>query len=103
LADQLLGLAKRRPVLAVFEDLHWMDPTMQELLDLIVDRIQEAQVLAVMTFRPEYKARWVGRAHVGLLGLSRLSQRDCAVMVRHVAARAALSSSALETIVAKTE
>ena len=39
LSDQLLGLARKRPVLLVFEDLHWMDPTTQELMDLIVDRI----------------------------------------------------------------
>jgi class 3 adenylate cyclase/predicted ATPase len=103
LADQLLALAKQQPVLAVFEDLHWMDPTMQDLLDLIVDRIEAARVLAVMTFRPEYKARWVGRSHVGLLALSRLSRRDCAAMARHVAARAALPPAALEAIVAKTE
>src|SRR5262249_20877083 len=55
LKDQLLGLASRQPVYLVFEDLHWSDPTTQELLDLIVDKIQYAPVLALMTFRPEYQ------------------------------------------------
>ena len=103
LSGQLLGLAQKRPVLVVFEDLHWMDPTMQELLDLIVERIQEARVLALMTFRPEYVPRWVGQPHVALLALSRLSRSQCAQMARHVAARAALSATALDAIVAKTE
>src|SRR5262249_50351015 len=36
--NQLEGEARRRPVLMVFEDAHWMDPTSRELLELIVDR-----------------------------------------------------------------
>jgi class 3 adenylate cyclase len=60
LAAQLVGLAARSPVLFVFEDLHWADPTTRELLDLVVTAIEEARALALLTFRPEYEAPWVG-------------------------------------------
>jgi class 3 adenylate cyclase/predicted ATPase len=103
LCQQLVGLARRRPVLMVFEDLHWIDPTMQELLDLIVERVQEARVLALMTCRPEHESRWVGQPHVTLLALSRLSKVQCTQMARYVAARTALSAATLEAIAAKTE
>jgi class 3 adenylate cyclase len=63
LAAQLVGLAARRPVLFVFEDLHWADPTTRELLDMVVANIEETRVLALLTFRPEYEAPWVGQAH----------------------------------------
>jgi DNA-binding SARP family transcriptional activator len=100
---QLTGLAAQRPVLFVFEDLHWADPTTRELLDLVVAAIEEARVLALFTFRPEYEAPWVGQAHVTLMALNRLAKRQCGEMVRRVAAEADLSENVLADIVAKTD
>jgi hypothetical protein len=54
---QLEGLAAHQPVLAVFEDVHWIDPTSMELLDLIVDRIPKMPVLLIITFRPEFASQ----------------------------------------------
>ena len=42
LLNQLEAEARRRPVLMVFEDAHWIDPTSRELLDLTVDRVRAA-------------------------------------------------------------
>ena len=70
LKDQLRGLADQQPVILVFEDLHWSDPTTQELLDLIVDQTRDASILALMTFRPEYQPRWVGQSHVTFIALN---------------------------------
>ena len=72
LVAQVEGLAARQPVLMVFEDVHWIDPTSLELLDLIVDRVPTLPVLLIVTFRPEFAPPWVGRPHVTLLSLSRL-------------------------------
>ena len=69
---QLEGLAARQPVLMVFEDVHWIDPTSLELLDLIVDRVPTLPVLLIITFRPEFAPPWIGRPHVTLLTLNRL-------------------------------
>jgi class 3 adenylate cyclase/tetratricopeptide (TPR) repeat protein len=103
LKDHIFGLARRQPAILVFEDLHWLDPTTQDLLDLIVDQIQEAPVLALLTFRPDYQPRWVGQSHVALMALNRLSQRQCAEMASHVAAHAALPAGVLTEIVHRTE
>ncbi len=81
LVAQLLGLAAHPPALFVFEDLHWADPTTRELLDLMVAGIEEARVLALLTFRPEYEAPWVGQAHTTLMALTRLAKRQCGEMV----------------------
>jgi predicted ATPase len=69
---QVEGLAARQPVLMVFEDVHWSDPTTRESLDLHVDRVQTLRVLVLITFRPEFSPPWVGRPHLTLLTLSRL-------------------------------
>jgi predicted ATPase len=73
---QLEELAGRQPVLMIFEDLHWIDPTSRELLDLILARIDRLPVLLVATFRPEFQPPWAGRPHVTLMALNRLGRSD---------------------------
>ena len=58
LAGQVEALAQRQPLLMVFEDAHWIDPTSQELLDVLVPRLQALPILLVITYRPEYTPRW---------------------------------------------
>ena len=61
LVGQLEGLAARQPVLLVWEDVHWSDPTTRESLDLIIDRVSTLRVLMILTFRPEFTPPWIGR------------------------------------------
>ena len=84
LVSQLFGLTKRQPVLLVVEDAHWADPTSLELFDLIVARASSLPLLAIVTFRPEFVAPWVGRPQVTLVSLNRLPRRLCAEMIGHV-------------------
>jgi predicted ATPase len=64
LLKQLEAESRRRPVLMVFEDAHWVDPTSREVLDLSVDRVRHLPVLLVITFRPEFHPPWGDRSHV---------------------------------------
>ena len=79
---QVEGLAARQPVLMVFEDVHWSDPTTRELLDLLIDRVPALRVLAVLTFRPEFVPPWVGRSHVSQIILNRLPPRRRPEMIQ---------------------
>ena len=72
LTAQLAGLASQHPVLMIFEDVHWVDPTSVEVLNRTVDRIKTLPVLLIVTFRPEFNAPWVGQSHVTSLTLTRL-------------------------------
>jgi predicted ATPase len=76
LLHQLESLARSRPILMVFEDAHWIDPTSRELLDLTIDRVSRLSVLLVITFRPEFQQAWGGQPHVAVLALSRLGGHD---------------------------
>ena len=62
--ESLLGLledlSRKRPVLMLFEDVHWIDPTSRELLDLTIERIRRLPVLLIITFRPEFSEAWSG-------------------------------------------
>jgi hypothetical protein len=81
---QVEGLAARQPLLMLWEDIHWSDPTTLESLDLLIDRAATLRVLMILTFRPEFTPPWVGRPHVTLLSLNRLPPRHRAEMIAHV-------------------
>jgi len=88
LVDQLLALARIRPVLFVYEDAHWMDPTTRELIDRIVTRIAAVPVLMLITHRPDWTQDWTARYdYASPMGLSRLSSGQIADMVTRVAAK----------------
>ena len=85
LLRQLEGLARTQPVLMIFQDLHWIDPTSRELLDLILARIDHLPVLLVATFRQEFEPPWVGQPHVKVIVLKGLGRSDGAAMVQRLA------------------
>src|SRR5262249_39725402 len=100
---QVAGLAARQPVLMLFEDAQWSDPTSLELLDLIIDRVPTIRVLLVVTFRPEFAPRWTGRPHVSLLALSRLAPRQRAEMISGVTGGKALPDEVADQIIDRTD
>jgi class 3 adenylate cyclase/predicted ATPase len=101
--SQLEAEARHRPVLVVFEDAHWIDPTSRELLDLTVDRVRHLPVLLAITFRPEFQPPWGGRAHVTSLALNRLGERDGEALVQNLAGNAALTPDIVAEIVERTD
>jgi predicted ATPase len=100
---QVEGLATQQPVLMVWEDVHWSDPTTRESLDLLVDRVSTLRVLVIITFRPEFAPPWIGRPHVTMLILNRLPDRQRAEMITHVTGGKALPKEIAEQIVDRTD
>jgi class 3 adenylate cyclase/tetratricopeptide (TPR) repeat protein len=100
---QVEGLAARQPVLMVWEDAHWSDPTTRESLDLLIDGVPTLRVLVIITFRPEFSPPWVGRPHVTLLSLSRLPSRQRAEMIMHVTGGKPLPKEIADQIVDRTD
>ncbi|MBV8401708.1 MAG: AAA family ATPase, partial [Acetobacteraceae bacterium] len=92
-------LARRRPVVTIFEDVQWIDPTSRELLDLAVERFRTLPVLLIVTFRPEFQPPWTGVPHVTTLVLDRLDQRDRTALVNQVARGRALPDDVVAQIV----
>ena len=76
-------------------DAHWADPTSLELLDLIVERAPSLPLLAIVTFRPEFAAPWIGRSQVTLISLNRLPRRLRAEMIAQITGGKVLAAGAL--------
>src|SRR6516225_5491292 len=103
LLAQLDGLAREQPVLMLFEDLHWIDPTSLELLTAIVDRVQHLPVLLLVTARPEFTPPWPSQVHVTALSLTRLGRRECVALVERITAGKPLPAAVLKQILARTD
>jgi class 3 adenylate cyclase/predicted ATPase len=103
LIEQLAGLARASPVLALYEDAHWIDPSSLELLDLLVERVRALPVLVIITYRPEFSPPWTGHAHITALPLNRLGRRQAVAIVGRITGGKALPGEVLDQIVAKTD
>jgi predicted ATPase len=93
LVSRVEVLARRNPVLMIFEDAHWTDPTSLEVIGRTVDRIRYFRVLLVVTFRPEFDAPWLGRSYVTALTLNRLAERDINAMIDRVVGNKSLPAN----------
>ena len=103
LAERVTDLARRQPVLTVFEDLHWADPTTLELLDRLIGRIAGERVLVLLTSRPDFSPPWKCRPHATLISLNRLPRRQSAALAAAVAGEHGLPDTVLHEIVARAD
>ena len=100
---QLGRMSAHQPVLMIFEDAHWSDPTSRELLELAVDLVQSLAVFLIITFRPEFTSPWSGRPHVTTHLLNRLTRREGSAIVNAVAGGASLPAELVDQIVTRTD
>jgi hypothetical protein len=103
LVAQVEGLALRQPLVMLFEDAQWSDPTSLELLDLIIDRVPTLPMVLIITFRPEFTPPWTGRPHVSLLSLGRLPPRQRAEVIMGVTGGKVLPPEIAAQIIDRTD
>ena len=103
LTAQLEALSRSNPVLMIFEDVHWIDPTSLEALGRTVDRLRTLGVLLIVTYRPEFEPPWIGRPYVTALTLNRLGEREIAAMIDRVAGNKPLPESIRQDIIERTD
>jgi class 3 adenylate cyclase/tetratricopeptide (TPR) repeat protein len=103
LLRQVAVLTQQNPVLMIFEDAHWTDPTSLELLGMVVKLIENSPVLLIVTFRPEFEPPWIGRPYVTALTINRLAQRNIAAMIDHIAGNKLLAPDIRQDIIERTD
>jgi predicted ATPase len=103
LTAQLAGLANQHPVLMIFEDVHWIDPTSLEALNRTVDRIKTLSVLLIVTFRPDFNAPWMGQSRVTSLTLNRLGEHEAAAIISRLVGNKGLPADVIAEIVERTD
>jgi class 3 adenylate cyclase/predicted ATPase len=103
LADQAVALSRTNPVYWLIEDIHWVDPTTREHIGICLDRIRDARIFMLLTFRPEFVPPWAHMPHVTALTLNRLTRRQCVELVEILCGGRKLPTQVLEQVIAKTD
>ena len=96
-------LAAQQPVLVVYEDVHWIDPTTLELLTLTIERVQHVPVLLLLTARPEFTPPWPAYAHLTHIPLGRIDRDEGTLLIAQVTGGKALPGEVLQQILARTD
>src|ERR1700730_9956868 len=103
LIGQLEALARQNPVLMIFEDAHWTDPTSLEVFGRTVDRIRTLRLLLIVTFRPEFEPPWIGQPHVTALTINRLTEREVGAIIDRIVGNKRLPASIRQDIIERTD
>jgi predicted ATPase len=99
----LEALTRSNPVLMIFEDAHWTDPTSLELFSRTVDRIRTLRALLIVTFRPEFDPPWIGRPHVTALTINRLAEREVGAMIDRLVGNKLIPASIRQDIIERAD
>ncbi|WP_170329324.1 adenylate/guanylate cyclase domain-containing protein [Ruegeria arenilitoris] len=102
LLSNLSSAAAGYPVLFLFEDAHWIDPTTKLLMDRIVDRIRELPVLVVMTFRPEFDPSWILQSNLTKIDLKQLNFQQVKSIVDEVAKGEMVADEMYDVVAARS-
>ena len=103
LAGWLLEEAERRPVLHVWEDLQWADPTTLALIALCIEQSPTVSLLSVLTYRPDFVPPWAMRSHMTPLVLGRLERPEVEALIVQRAGGKAVPPEVVEYVVDKTD
>src|SRR3984885_10453704 len=103
LISQIEVLSRQHPLLMVFEDAHWADPTSLEAFGRVVARIVNLRVLLVVTFRPAVRPPWVGQSHVSSMTISRLTRHEIDALINRVIGNKDLPANIRQGIIERTD
>jgi class 3 adenylate cyclase/predicted ATPase len=103
LMAQVARLTSRQPVLMLFEDAHWIDPTSLDVLGRVVSQIEGLRVLLIVTFRPEFDPPWIGRPYVTAVTINRLTRREVDTMIGLVPGVKLLPAKIQQNIVERSD
>lgn len=91
------------PNLFVIEDIHWIDPTTQEFLDHLTERIASMKAMLICTYRPDHHPNFIGQPRVSLISLSRLEDEQSAELIDSVLQERALPPDVVSEIIARAD
>ena len=95
--------ASQKPILMIIEDLHWLDPSTFEMLDMWIEQLQSVRCFLILTFRPEFIPPWRHHSFFTTLTLNRLSRKESAAIATEISGQKNLPKQVLDDIIAKTD
>ena len=101
LIQMQLRASHQRPLLLEVEDVHWIDPTSEEWLVALIERLAGVSILLLLSYRSGYQPAWMGKSYATQLALQRLTVDESRQMVRAIFSPQAMPDQLVQAIVAK--
>ena len=102
LFDLLQRLSQEHPLLLVIEDLHWLDPSTLEFLDMLVIQDPTHRIFVLFTCRPHFTIPWQSRSNLIQFNLTHLNQSDTVAMIDRLTEGRGLPKVLIDEIIVKT-
>ncbi len=103
LVGWLLQCAVHHPLLVVWEDVQWADPSTLDLLQLLIDQVSTARILVVLVFRSDFVPPWTMRSYITKVTLSRLGRAHVGQLIQNLAGEASLPREIVQQLADKTD
>jgi class 3 adenylate cyclase/DNA-binding winged helix-turn-helix (wHTH) protein/predicted ATPase len=98
-----LNGSRQLPLILEVEDLHWIDPSSDECLAALVERMAGAPLLVLVTYRPGYRPAWIDKSYVTQVALQPLTSQDSLRVVQAALPTVALSAPLVPQLLAKAD
>ncbi|MGD8640254.1 MAG: adenylate/guanylate cyclase domain-containing protein [Gammaproteobacteria bacterium] len=99
----VMGLGAERMVVIVLEDLHWVDPTTIELLEMLIDHVPTSNIFVLVSYRLDFTPPWTPRSHITHISINRLTRKQAGHMVRWICNNKQLPAQVFDEIINKTD
>jgi class 3 adenylate cyclase/tetratricopeptide (TPR) repeat protein len=103
LVTVMLHRSKLQPVLFILEDLHWADPSTLELLDKLLERSVNHNILVFLSYRPQFVPYWTKTDVMTFIELAGLPRKNAEEIILRVSNNKAIPKEALDYIISKTD
>jgi len=103
LRETLRRRSRRRPIVMVVEDLHWMDATSGEFFESLAEAVAGAPILFIATYRPGYRPPWTDKSYATHVALQPLDPDEARRVVQAVLRDSDVPGALVEVILAKAE
>ena len=99
----VFSAARSQPMVLVVEDLHWVDPSTLELVEMLAQQGADVPLFLLCTARPEFRPAWPARSHHTHMVVNRLTSRNTRALVAGVVSRDGMAREVIEAVVARSD
>jgi predicted ATPase/energy-coupling factor transporter ATP-binding protein EcfA2 len=96
--EWVIAGSRNQPLVLVFDDLQWFDPTSIDLVHALIEGNAQAPILILATARPEFRPPWSLKPHHKVVSLEPLDEAQVQRMIADLASRRALSTDVMRRV-----
>lgn len=103
LSTWITRLSASSPMVTIWEDLHWADPSTIEVLTMVIAATEVSQQLQLLSFRPEFQPPWRDCSYMTTITLQPLNSDQIKTLIKEFATRTLLPPDVIQSLVERSD